>query len=188
MWQNIDYVTEFDFALALQNTDPGITGSNNAANADNGLQATTKNGGNGIQSGNTQSVMQPTTIFATIKDIPILGNVRIGNQQDWFGMEHIESARFTDFMERAPLMDAFSGANNNGYTPGISFFDNTEDKNFGWQAGFYKNNVYATRDCHIRYRQWLDVRWPSNLDSLLRRRVKRAQSASSRHRKRVPQV
>jgi len=142
MWHSIDYVTEFDFALALQNTSPGIPGVNNPSNPDNGLQATTANGGNGIQSGNTQSVMQPTTIFATIREVPALGNVRIGNQQNWLSMEHIESARFTDFMERAPIMDAFSGPNNNGYAPGVSVFDNSSDKNFGWQAGVYKNNAY----------------------------------------------
>ena len=141
MWQNIDYVSELDFALALQNTDPGVTGVNNAGNPDNGLQATVAHAGNGIQSGNTQNVIQPTTVFVTIKEVPLFGNVRVGNQQDWFSMEHIESARFTDFMERAPIMDAFAGANNNGYAMGVSFFDNTQDKNFGWQFGMYKNNV-----------------------------------------------
>lgn len=86
--------------------------------------------------------MQPTTIFMTAKDIPVLGNIGVGNQQSWFSMEHIESARFLDFMERAPIMDAFSGANNNGYAPGVSVFNNTPDKNAGLQLGFYKNNVY----------------------------------------------
>jgi phosphate-selective porin OprO/OprP len=45
-------------------------------------------------------------------------------------------------MERAPIMDAFNGPNNNGYTQGLSFFDNTKDKNFGWQAGIYKGTAY----------------------------------------------
>jgi phosphate-selective porin OprO and OprP len=138
MWHNIDYVSEFDFALSLQNTDPGNSNNNPA----NGLQSTTANGGNGVQSGNTMSVIQPTTVFATIKEVPLLGNVRVGNQQDWFSMEHIESARFTDFMERAPIMDLYSGPNNNGYCTGISFFDNTDDKNFGWQFGAYANTAY----------------------------------------------
>jgi phosphate-selective porin OprO/OprP len=39
-------------------------------------------------------------------------------------------------------MDAFSGPNNNGYTAGISAFNNTEDKRAGAQIGIYKNNVY----------------------------------------------
>ncbi|HEY4259426.1 MAG TPA: porin, partial [Schlesneria sp.] len=142
MWHNIDYVSEFDFALALQNTSPGIPGVNNPNNPANGLQATTANGGNGVQSGNTVNAMQPTTVFATIREVPVLGNVRVGNQQNWLSMEHIESARFTDFMERAPLTDAFTGPNNNGYAPGVSFFENSADKSVGWQAGVYKNNAY----------------------------------------------
>ncbi len=142
MWHNIDYVSEFDFALALQNTSPGIPGVNNPSNPANGLQATTANGGNGVQSGNTVNAMQPTTVFATIREVPVLGNVRVGNQQNWLSMEHIESARFTDFMERAPLTDAFTGPNNNGYAPGVSFYENSADKSIGWQAGVYKNNAY----------------------------------------------
>ena len=39
-------------------------------------------------------------------------------------------------------MDAFAGANNNGYTPGISAFNNTPDMRAGAQIGVYKNNVY----------------------------------------------
>lgn len=137
MYQYYDYVFECDFALALQNYDTA-----NGGNPFSGLQGTTAHGGSGLQGGNTGGVMQPTTIFITAKEVPILGNVRIGNQQSWYSMEHIESARFLDFMERAPIMDAFSGPNNNGYAPGISFFNNTPDKNAGLQMGVYKNNAY----------------------------------------------
>lgn len=137
MYKYIDYVMEFDFALALQNNDP-----ENPANPMNGLQSTIAHGGSGIQSGNTNNVMQPTTIFVTFNDVPCFGHVRVGNQQDWFSMEHIESARFQDFMERSPVMDAFAGPNNNGYTPGVSVFNTTDDKNAGLQLGFYKNNAY----------------------------------------------
>ena len=135
MHQNIDWVSEFDFALALQNTDQLAASAQNL-----GLRSFPT--GVGQQAGNTINVIQPTTVFMTIKDIPLLGNIRIGNQQDWISLEHIESARFQDFMERSPIMDAFNGANNNGYAPGISFFDNTPDKMVGWQFGAYKNNVY----------------------------------------------
>lgn len=135
MYSNIDWVSELDFALALQNTD-----QLNASAQSLGLRSFPT--GVGLQGGNTINVIQPTLAFMTIKDVPFFSNVRIGNQQDWFSLEHIESARFQDFMERSPLMDAFSGANNNGYAPGISVFRNTEDKNAGLQLGAYKNNVY----------------------------------------------
>ncbi|MCE9524643.1 MAG: OprO/OprP family phosphate-selective porin [Planctomycetales bacterium] len=133
MYDQIDWVFEGDFALALQNLDP----SSPAAPL-TGLRSTP--GFN--QAGNTAGVFQPTTIFMTFKEVPILGNIRIGNQQSWLSLEHIESARFLDFMERAPIMDAFNGPNNNGYTPGISVFNNSENMRLGWQFGMYKNNAY----------------------------------------------
>ena len=135
MYENIDWVSEIDLALALQNTD-----QLNGATPVTGLRSFPV--GVGVQGGNTAGVIQPTTVFMTIKDVPVLGNVRIGSQQDWFSLEHIESARFLDFMERSTIMDAFSGPNNNGYTPGISAFNNTPDKRAGAQIGIYKNNVY----------------------------------------------
>jgi phosphate-selective porin OprO/OprP len=135
MYNYIDWVMEFDFALSLQNVDQA-----NAAAKATGLRSFPT--GTGVQGGNTINVIQPTTIFLTFKEIPIFQNVRVGNQQDWFSLEHIESARFQDFMERSPLMDAYAGANNNGYAPGISTFGNTEDQRAGFQMGAYKNNVY----------------------------------------------
>jgi phosphate-selective porin OprO/OprP len=135
MYENIDWVSEFDFAMALQNTD-----QLNAAAQSLGLRSFPA--GVGVQAGNTINVIQPTTVFLTFKDIPALGNIRVGNQQNWISLEHIESVYFLDFMERAPIMDAFSGPNNNGYAPGISVFNNTPDKTAGLQLGVYKNNLY----------------------------------------------
>jgi phosphate-selective porin OprO/OprP len=87
-------------------------------------------------------VIQPTTVFMTLKELPVVGNFRVGNQQNWIGQEHIESARFLDFMERSPNMDLFYGPNNNGYAPGISIFNSTPDQNATLQLGAYKNNLY----------------------------------------------
>jgi phosphate-selective porin OprO/OprP len=135
MYENIDWVSEVDLALALQNTDQA-----NGAAAITGLRSFPT--GVGVQGGNTINVIQPTTVFMTFKDIPILGNVRVGNQQNWISLEHIESARFLDFMERSTIMDAFNGPNGNGYAAGISAFNNTEDKRAGAQIGIYKNGLY----------------------------------------------
>jgi phosphate-selective porin OprO/OprP len=135
MYENIDWVSEFDFAMALENTD-----QSNAAAQNLGLRSFPT--GAGVQAGNTINVIQPTTVFMTLKDIPVLGNIRVGNQQNWISFEHIESVYFLDFMERAPIMDAFSGPSNNGYAPGISVFNNTPDQMAGLQLGVYKNNLY----------------------------------------------
>lgn len=138
MWETIDYVVEFDFAFSLQNIDPA-----NSATPVLGLRSGgTVNGVAGTQSGNTTNAVQPTTVFTTFKDLPWFGNMRVGNQQDWLSLEHIESARFQDFMERSVLMDAFNGPNNNGYAPGISLFRNYFNQNLSIQVGAYKANYY----------------------------------------------
>lgn len=133
MYETIDWVFEFDFAFALQNVDP-------SAGATPALGLRSIGGLN--QAGNTIAPIQPTTINMVFKEIPLLGNIRVGNQQSWISLEHIESARFLDFMERSSLMDAFNGANNNGYAPGISIYNMTENKKAALALGAYKNNVY----------------------------------------------
>lgn len=144
MYQNIDWVSEFDFAGFVQNTS-----QTNPNLSDNGLRSVFSPAALpgsaaalGQQGGNSLNVIQPTTVWMTFKDIPFVQNIRVGNQQDWFSIEHITSARYLDFMERAPIMDVFSGPNNNGYTPGVSVFGNTPDKMAGLQLGVYKNNAY----------------------------------------------
>jgi phosphate-selective porin OprO/OprP len=138
MWDIIDYVFEFDFALALQNVDPA-----NTASPVTGLRSIGTVGGvPQTQAGNTAGVMQTSTTFLVFKQLPMFDNIRVGNQQSWLSLEHIESARFLDFMERSPIMDAFNGPNNNGYTPGISTYRTFLDMNVGLQLGVYKNNNY----------------------------------------------
>jgi phosphate-selective porin OprO/OprP len=139
MYETIDWVFECDFALSLQNIDPTV-----GATPITGLRSTGTTGTAPLsaQAGNTTNAIQPTTIFMTFTTLPVIGNIRVGNQQDWISLEHIESARFLDFMERSPLMDAFNGANNNGYTPGISAFNMTPNKKAALELGVYKNNVY----------------------------------------------
>lgn len=141
MYGTIDWVSEFDFAGFVQNTAGGVGGNTNLA--DNGLRSFGNTPGVVYQQGgNSMNVIQPTLVWMTFKEIPVIGNLRVGNQQDWLSIEHITSARYLDFMERAPIMDAFTGPNNNGYTPGVSIFNTTPDKNLGLQLGIYKNNAY----------------------------------------------
>lgn len=161
MYQNMDWVSEFDFALALQNVDPQATAAQNlglnrtGALAPGNVFGPGGSAGPGTQAGNTMNVIQTSTVFISFKDIPVVGHVRIGNQQDWLSLEHIVSARFQDFMERSPIMDAFNGANNNGYAPGISFYDVTENKMATWQVGAYNNNVYNSGYSYNIGNQWM---------------------------------
>lgn len=81
----------------------------------------------------------PTDLWVTFKEVPFIGNVRIGNQKPPIAFEHITSSRFLNFMERSLSFDAFIENQNNGFEPGISAFDNFLDKRGLWQFGVFKN-------------------------------------------------
>ena len=141
MWENIEYVMEFEFASNMMTAD-----ASNPALQLSSLRSTgTTNqfgGTAGIQSGNVINLVTPTTNFMIFRDLPVISNLRVGQQQDWFSMEHIESARFLDFMERSPIFDAFTGPNNAGYTPGISLFRPFFEERMHVQMGAYKTQMY----------------------------------------------
>jgi phosphate-selective porin OprO/OprP len=82
----------------------------------------------------------PTDAWVTVKEVPFLGNVRIGNQKEWFSLEHLESHKFLMFLERSYLFD-FSqpSAFNNGRVPGISTFRTWLDDRVFTAIGVYKN-------------------------------------------------
>jgi phosphate-selective porin OprO and OprP len=141
MWENIEYVLEFDYASAMFTTDPSTSSLQTTGLRSTGT--TNQFGGTpGVQSGNVMSVITPTTTFLIYRQLPVLSNLRVGQQQDWFSLEHIESARFLDFMERSPVFDAFAGPNNAGYTPGISAFRSFMEDNLQVQLGAYKTTMY----------------------------------------------
>ena len=105
MYENYEWITEFDFVNQLQISqlaDPTLE------NADGPYPA-------------------PTEVWLAITKLPLLGNVVIGNQNTLTGLEHITSDRFVNFMERSFLADAFTMPFNNAYAPGIMVFRNFGD-------------------------------------------------------------
>ena len=80
-----------------------------------------------------------TDLWLQLREIPILGTVRIGNQKDPFGYEHLTSSRWLNFMERSFSQDAFEGPFNNGFVPGIQLLNSNEEGDIGWQVGEFKN-------------------------------------------------
>jgi phosphate-selective porin OprO/OprP len=133
MYDTIDWATEFDIANTEFNVDPAAGGNNPPT----GLRSSTAF----PAGGNVMSVVAPTDVWMTFREMPI-GNVRVGNQKEMIGLEHMNSSRFLDFMERSPLQDAFNGPNNNGFTPGITAYNAIFDENMTWGAGVFKNNDY----------------------------------------------
>ncbi len=105
MYENIEWISEFDFVNQLQVSslaDPTAENANGPSPA-------------------------PTEVWLGITKLPILGNVVIGNQNTLTGLEHITSDRFVNFMERSFLADAFTMPFNNAYAPGIMAFRNFGD-------------------------------------------------------------
>ncbi|MGE0755480.1 MAG: OprO/OprP family phosphate-selective porin, partial [Pirellulaceae bacterium] len=86
-----------------------------------------------------------TDAWWTIKELPLIGNLRIGNQKEQIGFEHIVSSRFQPFIERSYNQDAFYGGAFNGFTPGIQAFNWAEDEMGVWALGLFKptDNVFA---------------------------------------------
>lgn len=83
----------------------------------------------------------PTDFHMTLRKLPVIGNVRIGIQKEPFGLEHLNSYRYLEFMERSYLFDAFTPtAFNNGFTPGIMAFNTMFDEHGTWWLGVFKND------------------------------------------------
>ncbi len=127
MYQNMAWAAEFDFVNGHNFDQP------------NPAAPVTPFGGN------VGNVVVPTDLWWSFHEVPYVGNIRLGNQKEHFGLEHLCSSRFLDFMERSYLQDAFFGPFNNGFTPGISFFDWNSAETMTVAIGAYKNvqNIFG---------------------------------------------
>ena len=94
---------------------------------------------------NPVAVPAPTDLWIQATHLPMLGTVRVGNQKDPLGFEHLTSSRWLNFIERSYMQDAFTGAFNNGFIPGIQAFNTYGDQRGTWAAGVFKNvnNAFA---------------------------------------------
>jgi phosphate-selective porin OprO and OprP len=86
-----------------------------------------------------------TDMWWTFTQLPGGMSLRIGNQKEPIGFEHLVSSRFLPFMERSFNQDTFYGGSFNGFTPGISLFNNYGNERGLWHIGLYKptDNVFA---------------------------------------------
>ncbi len=116
MYENIDFAAEYDF---VNSTYIGST---------------------------ARSVTAPTDLWWTFRKLPAVGNLRIGNQKQAIGFEHLVSSRFQPFMERSYNQDVFYGGTFNGFSPGIAIFDTYgADDDGTWNVGLFKptNNTFG---------------------------------------------
>lgn len=112
IYKNIEFYTQVDFA--------------------NGFLATP--GSNA----RVTNATYPTDLWVTFRDLPVIGNLRVGNQKPLYSFEHLTSSRFLNFLERSPGFDAFAEGFNNGFQPGIAAFDTYADKRGTWGVGVFK--------------------------------------------------
>lgn len=120
LYEAVDYKFELEFANGIGFSPAG---TQNAATA-----------------GSVTNSPGPTDAWITVKDVPFFGNVRIGNQKEWFSLEHLNNYRALEFMERSYLFDfAQATAFNNGFSPGVSVFRTWLNDRVFTAAGGYKN-------------------------------------------------
>lgn len=127
IYESIEYVSEWDFVNTV-NANPGVAGAPGA---------TTEN--------TVINVTAPTDVWVRFKDIPFIGNIQVGNIKEPIGFEHLTSSRYLNFMERSYNQDLFTGAFNNGFSPGIMAHNTYAEEHGTWAVGLYKNtaNVFA---------------------------------------------
>ena len=92
------------------------------------------------------NVSVPTELNLTFREVPYLGNIRIGNQKQPISFEHITSSKYLNFLERSPGFDAFTENGNNGFSMGATTFQNfLADKRGYYSIGLFKNtrNVFG---------------------------------------------
>ena len=82
-----------------------------------------------------------TELWLQLRDLPLLGTLRVGNQKDPFGYEHLANCRSLDLMERSFCQDAFVGPFNDGFVPGIQAMNGTADGRLAWQVGEFVNTA-----------------------------------------------
>ena len=74
MWEQIEWAAEFDFvnSAGASSAFPGVA--------------------------NATSLVAPTDLWWTFTKLPVVGNMRVGDQKEPIGFEHLTSSRFLNFM------------------------------------------------------------------------------------------
>src|SRR5207248_6866881 len=122
VYGQFDYVVAFDFA--------------NASNDNEGVQPPSF--------GNLTSSPAPLNIWVQARDVPYLGNVRVGNQDKPIGLTNNTSAAFLPFMERPDNQDAFYAPFDNGFALGVTAQKWSEAEGVTWRYGRFRaaTNVF----------------------------------------------
>jgi phosphate-selective porin OprO and OprP len=133
LWEVLDFNCEFDFANTVRIVPPG-----RQVDQQQGQIVGTE--GTSADRGSTINTPVPTDMWVQLHGLPVVGNVRAGNQKQWIGLEHLTSSRYLDFLERSLAFDAFLENGNNGFVPGVSAWRSLLEERLHVGAGVYWPN------------------------------------------------
>ena len=85
------------------------------------------------------SIPSPTDLWWNFREVPLLGNIQLGNEKEPFSVERLESSRYLDFMERNYAQDAFISPSANGFAPGIMAWNWLPSRRGTYAYGLFKN-------------------------------------------------
>jgi len=123
------HVIDYKFQLDFANTDKANQGSDPDPDGD------------GIQPGDIDELIQSTgfaDVYLTVKELPVLGHIRIGQFKEPFGMEELTGAAHLSFLERS-VND--TGAFVPGRRVGVMAFNQTENERLTWAVGAFRNEL-----------------------------------------------
>lgn len=90
-------------------------------------------------------------VYGQVRDLPLIGNVRIGHFKECFGLEQLTSDNYTTFMERSMIDEgAFVPGRNNG----IMAFNWTENQRATGAIGVYTNQTSYDQPPLFQYDHW----------------------------------
>lgn len=133
IYENIDFICEFEFAGSFAVVRPNRTGAGGTLNT--GVANSTI-----ANSANLIDAVTPTWVECTLKDIPILGNVMAGQFLVPFSFDLGTSDEYTQFIERSAAFDVFvpqSGTGN--FAQGVEAFDWNEAETATWRNSLTTN-------------------------------------------------
>jgi phosphate-selective porin OprO and OprP len=122
-YETIDYIIEMDFA------NRGINSVVNAKDQSTGFK----------------------DVYIQMRDLPLLGNVRVGHFKECFGLEQLTSDNYTTFMERS-LDD--EGAFVPGRNDGIMTYNWAENQRATWAIGAFTNQTGYDQPPTFVYDHW----------------------------------
>ncbi len=94
----------------------------------------------GTQSTLAKDVLQTPSfkdVYIAVKELPLVGNVKVGHFKEPFSLDQLTSSRHIMFMERSLMDVAFVPARN----VGAMIYDHSDSENLTWALGGFISNV-----------------------------------------------